>query len=77
LLTTGGLLRPALPEEQWVSVHGLERLLVAGAIDEDAAHGFGGGGEEMAAAVPLIPCFRCGLVSNEPQIRLVEWGEMP
>jgi hypothetical protein len=26
-----------------------------GVVDEDAAHGFGAGGEEVAAAVPALP----------------------
>src|SRR5262249_5653758 len=30
-----------------------ETLLVPGAVEEDAAHGLGGGGEEMPAAVPV------------------------
>src|SRR5262245_28157123 len=30
----------------------LEALLAAGVVDEDAAHGLGGGGEEMSPAVP-------------------------
>ena len=28
--------------------------LAAGGVDEDAAHGLGGGGEEVAAAVPAV-----------------------
>src|SRR5262249_41370404 len=35
-------------------------LLAAGVIDEDAAHGLGGGGDEMTAAIPV----RCALVAQ-------------
>jgi len=30
------------------------RVPAAGAINEDAAHGFGGGGEEVRAAIPFL-----------------------
>src|SRR5262245_27794300 len=36
--------------EPAASAPGLAGLLVPGPVDEDAAHGLGGGGEEMAAA---------------------------
>ena len=32
----------------------LTGLLAAGVLDQDAAHGLGGGGEEVAAAVPAL-----------------------
>jgi hypothetical protein len=44
--------------------------LAAGALDEDAAHGFGRRGEEVAAAVPVT-----GLVPvHQPYIGLVDQG---
>ena len=42
-------------------------LLAAGGIDEDPAHGFGRGGEEVTAAVPGLT----RIPSDEPQVRLV------
>ena len=41
--------------------------LAAGGVDEDATDGFGGGGEEVPAAVEL-------LVPDEPEVRLVDEG---
>lgn len=41
-------------------------LLSSGALDEDAAHGLGGGREEMLAAVPAL-----WLMSDEPEIGFV------
>src|SRR5262245_22457167 len=41
-----------------------QAAIAAGAVDEDAAHGLGGG-EEVTAAVEL-------LVADEPQVRLVD-----
>lgn len=46
-------------------------LLASGLIHEDAAHGFGRGGEEMAAAVPLLLLL---VVAHEPQISFVNQG---
>ena len=44
--------------------------LAAGALDQDAAHGLGRGGEEVAAAVP-VP----GLLGvDQPEVRLVDQG---
>src|SRR5262249_55928126 len=40
----------------------------AGVIDQDAAHGLGSGGEEVAAAVEPL------LVADEPQVGLVDQG---
>ena len=44
-----------------------EPLAAAGAFDEDAAHGLGGGREEMPAAVPVLRL----LDIDESQIRFV------
>ena len=41
-----------------------------GVVDEDAAHGFGGGGEEVAAAVPGLGLAR----AHESEIRLMDEG---
>ena len=43
-------------------------LLAAGVVDEDAAHGLGGGGEEMAAAVPV----RAPVAADQPQVGFVD-----
>ena len=42
-------------------------LFAASLIDQDTAHGLGGGGKEMAAAVPLPRC----VTLHQPQIRLM------
>ena len=39
-----------------------------GALDEDAAHGLGGGGEEVSAAVPMLRFLHV----HQPQVRLVD-----
>jgi hypothetical protein len=39
-------------------------------VDQHAAHSFGGGGEEVAAAVPVRGLFRV----HQSQIRLVDQG---
>ena len=44
--------------------------LAAGILDQDAAHGLGGGGEEVPAAVPA-PILRR---ADEPEVRLVDQG---
>jgi hypothetical protein len=44
--------------------------LAAGVFDEDAAHGLGRGGEEVAPAVPL----RRVRWSDQPQVGLVDQG---
>ena len=44
-------------------------LLAAGLLDQDAAHGLGGGGKEMAPAVP-VSLRR----ADQPQVRLVDEG---
>ena len=44
--------------------------LAAGPLDEDASHRLGGGGEEMAEAVPAPGLVRI----HEPQVRLVDQG---
>jgi hypothetical protein len=38
----------------------LEPLLAAGLFDKDAAHGRGGGGKEVGAAVPALGCTYLG-----------------
>ena len=38
-----------------------------GSVDEDAAHGLGGGGEEVPAAVPVLGL----LAAQQPQVRLM------
>jgi hypothetical protein len=43
---------------------------VAGALDEDAAHGLSGGGEEVPAAVPLLGLVRI----REAHMGLVDQG---
>jgi hypothetical protein len=45
-------------------------LLAAGLLDEDAAHGLSGGGEEVAAAVPGLRRFGV----HQAQVRLVDQG---
>src|SRR5204863_775691 len=45
----------------------LQAVLVAGAVDQDAAHGLGGGGEEVSAAVPLLRL----LAADEAEVCLV------
>src|SRR5262249_2561360 len=42
----------------------------AGVLDEDAAHGLGGGGEEVAAPLPVRPRAR----ADQPQVGLVDQG---
>src|SRR5262249_41315679 len=42
----------------------------AGIVDEDAAHGLGGGREEVTAAVPVLGLFDV----HQPQVRLVDQG---
>jgi len=44
--------------------------LRAGGVDEDAAHGLGGGGEEVPAAVPAEPVGG----ADQPEVRLVNQG---
>ena len=44
--------------------------LAAGVLDEDAAHGLGRGGEEVAAAVPAA----VGVAADQPQVGLVDQG---
>jgi hypothetical protein len=45
----------------------LDGLLPPGGIDEDAAHGLGGGGEEVIAAVEA-------LLADQAQVGLVDQG---
>ena len=47
-----------------------EALLAPGAVDEDAAHGLGGGGEEVAPAVPAVVVRG----ADQPEVRLVDQG---
>src|SRR4029077_7509583 len=44
--------REGVEAEPAASAPGLAGLLVPGPVNEDTAHGLGGGGEEVAAAVP-------------------------
>jgi hypothetical protein len=46
----------------------LETGFAAGVLDEEAAHGLGGGGEELAAAVPVS----VGRLADQAQVRLVD-----
>ena len=46
------------------------RVLAAGVLDEDAAHGLGRGGEEVAAAVPVLR----RVAADQPEVRLVDQG---
>ena len=48
----------------------LEPAFAAGSFDEDAAHGFRRGGEEMAAAVPVLGLFHV----HQPQIGFMDQG---
>ena len=48
----------------------LEAALAAGVLDQDTAHRLGGGGEEVAAAVP-VPALG---VANQAQVSLVYEG---
>ena len=43
------------------------RLLAACLVDEDAAHGLGGGTEEVGTAVPFLTL----ISAKEPEVRLV------
>ena len=45
-------------------------LFASGLIDENAAHGLGGGGEEVAAAVPVLRRFG----AHQAQVGLVDQG---
>src|SRR5262245_42090804 len=47
-----------------------DAVLAAGGLDQDAAHGFGRGREEVAAVVPAVPVRR----PDEAQVRLVNQG---
>src|SRR5262249_61977222 len=51
----------------------LDTLLAAGALDEDAAHGFGGRGEEVAAVTPLGLPGRMA-PQDQPQVGFVDEG---
>jgi hypothetical protein len=44
--------------------------LAPGLVDEDAAHGLGGGGEEVAPAVPVLDLVHV----HQPEVRLVDQG---
>jgi hypothetical protein len=48
----------------------LATLLAAGLVDQDAAHGFGRGGEESSAAFPLLAL----AAVDQLQVRLVDQG---
>ena len=45
-------------------------LLLAGALDEDAAHGLGRGGEEVPPAVPVLG----QVAADQPEVGLVDQG---
>jgi hypothetical protein len=45
-------------------------LLAAGVFDQDAVHGLGGRGEEVAPAIPVL----LGPFTDQPQARLVDQG---
>jgi hypothetical protein len=45
-------------------------MLAAGGFDENPAHGFGGGGEEMSAAIPSIIV----APADQPEVRFVNQG---
>src|SRR5262249_53599957 len=45
-------------------------LFVAGVVEEDAAHGLGCGGEEVAAAIPGV----CHLAADQAEVGLVDQG---
>ncbi len=53
--------------EPAASASGLLGLLVPGRVDQDTAHGLGGGGEEVPAAVPVLGL----LLAHQPQVRLM------
>src|SRR5262249_48110865 len=44
--------------------------LAPGVVDEDAAHGLGGGGEEVAAAVPVLGL----LAADQSEVGIVDEG---
>jgi hypothetical protein len=44
--------------------------LTANVLNQDAAHGLGGGGKEVSAAIPLLPA----TFTNEAQVCLVDKG---
>src|SRR5438105_4869897 len=46
----------------------LESALVAGAVDQNAAHGLGDSGKEVSAAVPVLDL----LLSHQAQVRFVD-----
>ena len=47
-----------------------ETPFAAGGLDEDTAHGRGGGGEEMTATVPVL----VGVFLHQPQVSLMNQG---
>ena len=47
-------------------------VLAPGVIDEYPAHGLGGGGEEVAAAVKLNPRQAGGYMADEPKVRFMD-----
>jgi hypothetical protein len=47
-----------------------EAALAAGLLDQDAAHGFGGGGEEVAPAVPPVRL----PAADQSEVGLVDQG---
>ena len=68
--------RPRRSQIETIQVMPLQRAAVAktlfatGALDEDAPHGLGCGGEEVSAAVSLLDLLRV----HEAQVRLVDQG---
>src|SRR5262249_23269706 len=48
----------------------LQAALVAGAVQQDASHGFRDGGKEMPAAVPALNLLR----ADQPDVSLVDQG---
>ena len=62
------VIRVRLPVDQAAAMFAAQ--FAARVVDENAAHGLGGGGEEVAAAVP-VPLFPW---ADQAQVRLVDQG---
>jgi hypothetical protein len=62
--------RPVIQVEALPPAAVPEPVLASSVLDQDAAHGLGRGGEEVASAIPRLLRVR----SNKPQVRLVDEG---
>ncbi len=71
------LMRPCVDREvglEQVDAHTFAAMLLTPALpcvlDQDASHGLGGGGKEVAAAVPALD----SILVDQPEVRLVNQG---